>query len=77
MSNRIFKSRVKVLFKSGTSITLEVAELTVSAIGDRITEMNWTDSSPKIMFISLPDIEAIFEIPFEIPKIRKDFHFQK
>ncbi len=57
------KTKVKILFKSGNFIELEVGELKLSCTGEKITKLSWTDSNPNMMFISLPEIEAVFEIP--------------
>lgn len=64
------KSKVRILFKSGNSIDLEVEELKVTSVGNTLTALSWSFSNPKIMYISLSDIEAVFEI---LPKKRSWF----
>ncbi len=54
-------SKVKILFKSGNSITLEVDKFTATRTGSELTKLSWESPKPNIMFISLTDIEAIFE----------------
>lgn len=56
------KSKVQVLFRNGSVITLEVNELKIIRDGERITKLSWVDVNPKIMFISLPDILTILEL---------------
>ena len=56
------RSKVQVLFKSGNSIVLEVDEFSTAYTGEQLTKLKWTNPKPNIMFISLPDIEAIFEV---------------
>lgn len=54
------KTNLQILFKSGTSIFLKVDDLQVSYSGDQITKLVWNNSEPKMMFISLHEIAAIF-----------------
>lgn len=55
-------SKIKILFKSGNSIDLKVEELEVVKSNGRISKLSWTDCKPDIMFISLEDIEAVFNL---------------
>jgi hypothetical protein len=59
------KRKVQILFKSGRSVDLLVEELEVQSTGDGINNFRWVNAEPTIMFISLADIEAIFELPKE------------
>ena len=63
MSKSKAKTKVKILFKSGNSIELGVDEFKFSCTGEKITELSWTNSNPRMMFISLLEVEAVFEIP--------------
>lgn len=57
------RSRVTICFKSGNCEHLIVDELKVSHANGKIVKLSWTNAQPNIMFISLPDIEAIIEVP--------------
>lgn len=56
------KTKVKLLFKSGNIELLEVDGMKIKSINDQITGLSWTNAKPKIMFISLADIVAIYEV---------------
>ena len=53
------KAKVKILFKSGNSVDLEVKEFSVEKTDNKLTAISWKGSN--ILFISLSDIEAIIE----------------
>lgn len=56
------KSKVLILFKSGSQITLEVDKFTTTLMGNELTKLSWENAKPNILHISLADIEAIFEV---------------
>jgi hypothetical protein len=56
------KSKVNILFKSGSQITLEVDKFTTTRSGNDLTKLSWENAKPNILYISLSDIEAIFEV---------------
>jgi len=59
-----YRKKIKILFKSGNSITVTVDELTVvkSTIDNRISELRWENMDPRLMYICLDNIEAILEL---------------
>ena len=54
--------KVKIFFKSGNSIELEAEEFSIDKTNNKLSRINWKGADPNIMFISLEDVEAIFEI---------------
>ena len=58
---KVKKSKVRIFFKSGNSILLEVVKFNLTRTGEDITKLSWTNPVPNIMFIALPSIEAVFE----------------
>lgn len=55
-------SKVRILFKSGNSIDLDAEKFSLEYTGEQVTSLKWKGTVPNMMFISLPDIEAIFEL---------------
>jgi hypothetical protein len=56
------KSKVRILFKSGTSIDLEVEEFEMKFNGEQVTSLKWKGTIPSLMFIALTEIAAVFEL---------------
>jgi len=58
------RKKIRILFKSGNSITLTVDSLSVkkSNIDNRIIELSWENMDPGLMYICLDSIEAILEL---------------
>lgn len=56
-------SKIQILFKSGQILNLEVDNMKVVATGQQIVKLEWDNAVPKILFISVPEIEAILELP--------------
>jgi len=54
-------SKIRILFKSGNSILIEAESFSLARTGEEITKLEWKNTKPSMMFISLPAIEAIFE----------------
>lgn len=56
------KPKVRILFKSGSSIDLEVDKFSVTKTYNDLTSASWENSKPRILFLSLSDVEGIFEL---------------
>lgn len=56
------KSKVRLLFKSGAIVDLTVDEFELKFNGEQVTNLKWKGTKPNMMFISLPEIAAIFEL---------------
>lgn len=56
------KTDVKILFKSGDSIIISATKFKLSIRDNKISQLSWEDTTPRIMYIDLDDISAVFEL---------------
>ena len=56
------RSKVRILYKSGNYMDFEVENFTVTKTLNDLTGLSWGYSNPRIMYVSLSDIEGIFEL---------------
>ena len=54
--------KIKILFKSGNSQILDVEDFGTKFVGDELTALNWVLPKGKVLFISLKDVEAVFQL---------------
>jgi hypothetical protein len=55
--------KVRILYKSGNSIDLEASRFSITNNNNgKLIEASWADTSPRIMYISLSDVEGVFEL---------------
>ena len=62
MLHTIKSGKIRLILKSGNSIDLDVEDISIEYSGSEITNLTWKRSIPDIIFVSLPYIEAIFEL---------------
>lgn len=56
------RHKVRINFRSGHSVTVKCDNFKTKYVGNKLTAIEWENMSPKHLFISLEDIESIWEV---------------
>lgn len=55
-------ARIRIVFKGGLVQDIEADEFRIRRTGEEVTQLDWNGTKPRIMFIALPEIAAVFEL---------------